>query len=110
MRNQFKKPGRKIGKMPLYTVVLVKKTEDGYDVNIRNDRNDYIDMCRGVPANVLFDCMFAEDINYMLNRDLDECGYFAIIRPNRDRIRRSAKEYTSKKYDYIKVDFEGDWE
>lgn len=108
MRTEFKKT-KKVNRLELFTVVRIDKTDEGYDINIKNDNNDYIDMCTGVPANVLFNCMEAEDIDYMLERDLDECGYFALMRPERDKIRSSAKGYKSAKYPRIYVNLE-DWD
>lgn len=99
-------------RLQLFTVVMINHSlhPDCFDINIKNDRNDYIDMCVGVPKDVVFDCMMSEDVRYMLDRDLDECGYFAIRRTERDKIRQSAAGYESKKYDYIHVDYDDDWE
>lgn len=92
--------------MKLFVIVCVKKVTNGYDVHVRRDGGNYIEFFHSVPTDVLEGIMYPEDLAYMLERDLDECGYFALREPDKKVLRKECGKYEYKKYDYIEVPYE----
>lgn len=84
--------------MKLFTIVKVVEA-DGYNVNVRRDGGNYVEFFEGVPHEVVERIMVKQDLEYMLARDLDECGYFALRECDKQEFRRTCKNYRSAKYE-----------